>query len=133
VTNSSTKLRSTIQDMCKKFYDLELPESHIFTSNYLAAQYLKNCHPEVKRAYICGSEPIKYELDQVGISSDQNLHNSKEYLLKTMGDLIKIPSDVKKNESENGKYDAVVFGIDQESTLYKLNYASYLVQNGALF
>jgi 4-nitrophenyl phosphatase len=68
VTNNSSKSRAQYMD---KFKKLQIPVSleELVPSSWAAAEYLNARHPEVKKAFVIGSQGLVDELALVGIES----------------------------------------------------------------
>ena len=115
ITNASQKSRVSIQTLIRDFFDVEISLDRIFTSNYLAARYLSHNYPQVKRAYVVGHEIIRTELNNVGVSTNQFEHDAEEFFLKEFESqeyLNSLAAELRSDQEKNGKYDAVVTGID---------------------
>ena len=65
LTNNSTKTRTQIYEKIRKL-GVECTEKDIFTSGYTATIYLKK--HSIKNVYVCGSDDIKHEFEQEGVS-----------------------------------------------------------------
>ena len=61
ITNSSARSRRMMVEKLAK-YGYEATEDQIYGSAYIAAQYIKNNFPEVKKAYVVAMDGVKEEL-----------------------------------------------------------------------
>ena len=124
LTNNSLYLRSDLSNMLKSIGGYEASEDEIFTASYIAAKYLKQYHPNQKKVYAIGKTVVAEELRGQGfevISSKEHDGKYEEIGYSGLG-----PVDFKS-------VDTVVVGYDDKVNYYKLVFASFAVQNGAIF
>ena len=124
LTNNSLLLRTDLRDALHALGGYEAQLDEIFTASYIAAQYLKQHHPNQKKVYAIGKDLVAQELRDLGfnvISSQEHndMYDKTEY--KNVGTV-----DFKD-------VDTVVAGYDDKVNYFKLVFASFAVQNGALF
>jgi phosphoglycolate phosphatase len=118
VTNNSTKSRAQYKKSMNA-YGIQVSEDEIYCSGYVAAHYLKETYPDVKKAYVIGEEGIHEELKVAGVESFGILDKNKEMdqnLFK------KIP------DREFEDIGAVIVGWDRGFNFYKLCYATLCLQ-----
>jgi HAD superfamily hydrolase (TIGR01450 family) len=65
LTNNSTKTRVQIYEKLKRL-GIDCTTEEVFTSGYVATIYLKRNN--IKSVYVCGSDDLKYEFEQEGVS-----------------------------------------------------------------
>ncbi|MCF6515838.1 TIGR01457 family HAD-type hydrolase [Lactobacillus sp. S2-2] len=104
VTNNTTKKAYEVVDFLKKYHNIVVNESNVYTNAMATADYLaQDANVEDKSAYVIGEDGLKDAVSKKGF----NLF------------------------IDNPKY--VVIGLDWDVTYEKLTRATLLIQNGAKF
>ena len=124
VTNNGMSTRAEYKEKIKKLLDFDTEEDKIYTSSYLAAQYIKLKHPEFKSAFVLGMDALCYELEQIGLKVTGGHEHDDKYGISY--------EEIRKIHFEN-KVDAVVCSYDEKFNLYKLLMASIGIQQGVSF
>jgi len=127
ITNNGSKSRDQYQKKFKAF-GIEVSKDEIIPVSYAAADYLQYEHPDVKKAFVVGSQGLCDELQEHGIHTLGGA--SEEYdrnFIFSEADFLKVETDP--------QVKAVVCGWDLNFTFSKLCTASlYLQKNpGCLF
>ncbi|EAS03910.2 haloacid dehalogenase-like hydrolase family protein (macronuclear) [Tetrahymena thermophila SB210] len=124
ITNNSSRSRKTYVEKLRAL-GVETEEERVFAASSIAAYYIKNNLPNVKKCYVVGMKGICEELANYGIDyiwSNEHHNQSKEMTADEFENL--------KLDSEVG---AVVVGINYEFNYAMMAYASSYIQNGAKF
>ena len=90
VTNNGMSTRAEYKAKIKKLLDFDTEEDRIYTSSYLAAQYIKLKHPEFKSAFVLGMDALCYELEQIGLKVTGGHEHDNKYGL-TYDEIRNIP------------------------------------------
>lgn len=124
LTNNSLFKRSEVGHKLKSFGNFDTEDEKIYTSCYLAADYLKTYYPTKTKVYAIGRPVLIEELRSKGFEViDSAIHNSKYGAVKFDEEDVKMLKEI----------EAVVVGFDEYLNYYKMSFASVAIQNGAVF
>lgn len=104
---------------------------NIYNSIFLTAQYIKQKHPDIKKAYVIGEDPLREEIQNLGIEINDKSHDETYMKFSHLNSEEIYEHGSKEVANMEVKYDAVIQGFERQINFYKLNFASLLVQNGA--
>jgi len=123
ISTNSTFTREEFANNLIKNYDLAFKANQIYNSNYLVGKYIKKKYPAVKKAYYIGNESLRIELEKAGFDCTGR-EDSAEIVKDQRLVLVK---------AKERKFDAVIVGLDQKFTAYKIFMGSFAVDMGAKF
>lgn len=125
LTNNSLYTRQDLSDRLKSIGGFEASVEQIYTASYIAAQYLKTHHKEVKKVYALGKQLLADELKAAGFEVLSSQAHNEQYEAFGYG---------KKADLDEFKtIDALVAAYDDKINYYKLTFASLCAQNNSVF